>query len=528
MSRIYPRPPEAKVFWFFSSEKNCFLEMLLIWERPFRMRRTWLAAGTAMLVLSGCTVGPDYKGPPRVIAEGSHSFVRGANVQAPDRRPDLRWWAALKDPELDRLELAALSANPDLDAARARLRESRAQLRAQQADLRPNTGTSALYLYTHGGTGALESGILGGALSPATAQGAAAAGSGSSLAGLSNDLSLTSIGFDATWEIDLFGAQRRAVESAGAAAQARQADMADVLVSLTADVAQAYISLRDVQNRATLAQASADLQARMLDLTRRRQEGGTASTLDVERLATQVEQTKADLVPLKGQIDAQLDRLAILTGRMPGELDADLAPAGKLPLPPETVAVGDPASLIRRRPDIRAAERRIAAQNALIGAHVAAYFPKVALLGNIGFVSTDVGQLLNDNSFVAVAAPALQWKPFDFGRTRAAVDQARAGRSEALATYRSTVLKALDDAETSLSRYATQREDVHALQRVMDSADHAARLQRQRYDGGTATLIDTLDTERQRVSAEQALAQAEAALTQDYVALQKSLGLGWE
>lgn len=492
------------------------------------MRATVFAAGTAVLVLSGCTVGPDYKGPPQVIAGGRHSFKRGANVQAPDRQLDQHWWLALDDPELDRLELAALSANADLEAARARLRESRAQLRAQQADLRPNTGTSALYLHTHGGTNAIGSSLLGGSPSAALAQGDAAANENSSPAGLNSDLNLYDVGFDATWEIDLFGAQRRAVQSAAAAAQARQADVADTLVSLTADVAQAYISLRDVQHRAKLAQASANLQSRMLALTRRRQEGGTASSLDVERVDTQVEQTRADLVPLRGQIDQQLDRLAILTNHMPGELDADLAAAGPLPLPPATVAVGDPALLIRRRPDICAAERQIAAQNALIGEHLADYFPKVELLGNIGFVSTDIGQLFNGNSFAAVVAPVLQWKPFDFGRTRAAVDQARAGRAEALANYRGTVLKALDDAETSLSRYGTQQEDVHVLQRVMDSADHAARLQRQRYDGGTATLIDTLDTERQRVSAEQALAQAQAGLTQDYVALQKSLGLGWK
>ena len=491
------------------------------------MRNTvWALA--AALILSGCTVGPDYKGPPRIITETNHGFVRGANVQAADKRLDPRWWVALKDPELDRLEMAAMAANADLAAARARLRQSRAQLRAQQADLRPNTGTSALYLHTHGGTGAIDSSNLGGSPSLATAPGAAATNDTSSLGGSNNDLNLYDVGFDATWEIDLFGAQRRAVQSAAASAQARQADVADTLVSLTADVAQAYISLRDVQHRAKLAQASADLQTRTLALTLRRQEGGTASSLDVDRLTTQVEQPSADLVPLKGQIDEQLDRLAILTGHIPGELDADLVLDAPLPLPPATVAVGDPASLLRRRPDVRSAERQIAAQNALIGEHLADYFPKVELLGNIGFVSTDIGQLFNGNAFAAVVAPVLQWKPFDFGRTRAAVDQARAGRGEALANYRATVLKALDDAETSLARYGTQQEDVHVLQRLMASADHAALLQRQRYDGGTATLIDTLDTERQRVSAEQALAQAQAGLTQDYVALQKSFGLGWE
>ena len=390
------------------------------------MHNTLWATGTAALILSGCTVGPDYKGPPRVIAETNHGFVRGANVQAVDKQLDPRWWVALKDPELDRLEMAAVAANADLAAARARLRQSRAQLRAQQADLLPKTGTSALYLHTHGGTGAIDSSILGGSPSLATAPGAAATGDTSSLGGSNNDLNLYDVGFDATWEIDLFGAQRRAVQSAAASAQARQADVADTLVSLTADVAQAYISLRDVQHRAKLAQASADLQTRTLALTLRRQEGGTASSLDIDRLTTQVEQTKADLVPLKGQIDEQLDRLAILTGHIPGELDADLVLGGTVPLPPATVAVGDPASLLRRRPDIRSAERQIAAQNALIGEHLADYFPKVELLGNIGFVSTDIGQLFNGNAFAAVVAPVLQWKPFDFGRTHAAVDQARA------------------------------------------------------------------------------------------------------
>jgi NodT family efflux transporter outer membrane factor (OMF) lipoprotein len=492
------------------------------------MVRSLLAGATAALLLAGCTVGPDYAGPPRVITAGTQGFARGAQVQASHRGFDQRWWLALKDPELDRLELAALAANADLEAARARLRESRAVLHAQQAELRPNTGASALYLHTHGGTGAIESSLLGNSASAASQQGTGSASSAASLANVSDDINLYNVGFDATWEVDLFGAHRRAVQGAAASAQVRQADLADAEVSLTADVAQAYISLRDLQHRAALERASAELQERMLALTRRRQEGGTASILDVARLSTQVGQTRADLVPLRAQIDQQLDRLAILTGHLPGELDVDLAPARPLPLPPQTVSIGDPASLIRRRPDIRAAERQIAAQNALIGEHMADYFPKLELLGNLGFVSTDVGQLLNGGSLFAVVAPALQWKPFDFGRTRAAVDQARAGRGEAMANYRSVVLKALDDAETSLSRYGTQQEEVRELQRVMASADQAAVLQRQRYDGGTATLIDTLDTERQRVSAEQALAEATAGLTEDYVALQKSLGLGWE
>lgn len=476
--------------------------------------------GAGWLLLSGCTVGPDYKGPPATVPAQGHSFVRAGDVQAVPRPVENRWWTALHDPQLDRLEEAALAANPDLQAAVARLRESRAQLHAQQADLLPTTSTSAVYLHTHGG-----SGLIGNA---ASAAGTGATGeSGSALGGLGGDLDLYDVGFDASWEVDLFGAQRRAVESAAASAQARQADLADAQVSLTADVARAYVSLRDVQHRTRLSQASAELQGRTLDLTRRRLIGGTASALDVERLNTQVEQTRTDLVPLQAQIEEQLDRLAVLTGRLPGDLDAELRPDAPLPMPPEHVAIGDPTALLRRRPDIRAAERQIAANNASIGQHVADYFPKLELFGNLGFASTDIGQVISGGSFTAIAAPLLQWKPFDFGRTRAAVEQARAGRDEAIADYRSTVLKALDDAETSLSRYGIQRQDVGGLARVKASADRAAVLTRQRFAGGTATLIDILDTERQRLAAEQALAQAEASLSQDFIGLQKSLGLGW-
>ncbi len=487
-----------------------------------RLRRAGCLAWTSWLLLAGCTVGPNYQGPPQVIA-ADHPFARAAAIRVAAGPVEPQWWTALQDPALNQVEAAALAGSPDLAAATARLREARAQLHAQQADLRPNTSASAIYLHTQGGTGLLTGGLLGGSSAAASQS----AGSGAATA-LPDDLDLYDVGFDATWEIDLFGAQRRAVESAAASAEARRADLADAQVSLTADVARAYVSLRDVQHRIALSRASTALQERVLVLTQKREAGGTASALDVERLNTQVEQTRTDIVPLQAQVDEQLDQLAILTGRSPGELDPALSQPAALPAPPERVAVGDPASLLRRRPDIRAAERQIAAENATIGQHVADYFPKLELLGNIGFASTDVGQLLSGGSFAAVAAPVLQWKPFDFGRTAAAVEQARAGRDEAVANYRSTVLKALNDAETALSRYGNQRQDVAGLQRVLASADHAAALTRQRYVGGTATLIDTLDTERQRVQAEQALAQAQAELTQDFIALQKSLGLGWQ
>ena len=475
---------------------------------------------TLPLLLAACTVGPDYAGPPRTGLEAQRRFVRAdpaAAIASPARAD---WWRALSDAGLDRLEAAAIAANPDLDAARARLREARAELGEQRANLLPTTEASVVYLHSHGGTGLLG-GVLGG-------------GEPGLPAAASDDFDLYDVGFDASWEADLFGGQRRAVQSARAQSRMREADLADAQVSLTADVANAYVALRDAQHRLALTQRSVDLQQQMLDLTRRRALGGTASELDVARLQTQVDDTTSGLMPLRADIAEQLDRLAVLSGRAPGTLDGALATApdagyaGVVPLPPPSVPVGDPASLLRRRPDIRAAERRVAAANAVIGERIADYFPKLSFVGNVGFASAEGGSLLNGANFFGIVAPSLQWRPFDFGRTHARVVNAKAGLAEAEADYRSTVLKAMDDAETALARYAIERDDVRVLQREQESAERAAALTRLRLAGGTASLIDTLDTERQRLAAEQALAVAQGTLTTDYVAIQKSLGLGWD
>lgn len=475
--------------------------------------RCWFVA--AALVLAGCTVGPDYQGPPDTVPAG-RPFARASTVAVSAAPALATWWTALGDPGLDRLEADALANSPDLAAADVRLRESRAELHARQADLLPSTSASAIYLHSHGSSGLLG-GLAGGTASSAGGSGTAA----------SDDLDFYNVGFDASWEIDLFGGRRRQAEAAAANTEARIASLADAQVTLTAEVARAYISLRDLQHRRALEQASAKLQQQTLGLTRQRAAAGTASEFDVVRLDQQVQQTLSDIVPLQAQIDEQLNQLAVLTGRLPGDLDPALAPVQPVPVPPATVAIGDPARLLRHRPDIRQAERQIAAQNAAIGQHLADYFPKLELLGDVGFSSTDISQMFNAGAFSALVAPVLSWKPFDFGRTAAAVEEARAGHDEAVASYRSTVLKALSDAETSLSRYGYQRRNVAGLARVYALADRGAALARQRYGAGTIALTDLLDTERQRYQAEEALAQGQAQVTQGYVALQKSLGLGW-
>jgi NodT family efflux transporter outer membrane factor (OMF) lipoprotein len=480
------------------------------------MKTYFLLASLALL--TGCTVGPNYGGPPAVVAPAAAFHRAGDLGNAAGSGPVLaRWWTSLNDGELDRLEDLALAGSPDLAIAEARLRQSRAGLNAARANLWPTTGTAAAYLHVDGGPAALLSGPGGGS------QGASGAKTGADASA-----GLYSANFDAIWEVDLFGGTRRAIEGARAQAQAAEAQAEDARVTLTAEVAQAYVQLRDLQHRVALAQADARTEQDMLALTRQRRAGGTASDLDVERLTTQFETTRAAVTPLQAQISEQLDRLAVLTGQAPGALDTELAATAPLPLPPAQVAVGDPASLLQRRPDIRAAERQLAASTAAVGQKAAGYFPKLTLLGTLGWTSPKLGNLFDSDNRSSIQAPLLQWTPFDFGRTRAGVDQAKAQRDEAEATYRRTVLTALQDAETSLSRYGRERDALADQLRVQASADRAAQLMDLKVRGGTATTLDELDAERNRIEARSGVADAQALLTQDYIALQKSLGLGWQ
>ena len=313
--------------------------------------------------VGGCVVGPNYQHPPSIVAPAT-SFKR-AEAAASGAEPQARWWSQLHDTELDRLIDAALQSSPSVDVARARVRQARASLSEQQANELPSTGSSATYAHSRN----LNSFV-----------GASAGGGGGAL-------DFYSLVFDATWEIDLFGAKRRATEGASAAADGTQASLADVLVSLTAEVAQDYVQLRDAQQRLALTERNIEIEGRVVALMRARRGGGTASDLDVERVENQRESTQATLGPLHARIIEQLDRLAVLTAHAPGDLDEELSAASPVPAPPERVDIGDPSGMLRRRPDIAVAERKLAQQTAGIGQNMAALFPKVNLLGDVGFVA---------------------------------------------------------------------------------------------------------------------------------------------
>jgi multidrug efflux system outer membrane protein len=485
--------------------------------------KTPVIAACIGLILSGCMVGPNYHGAPTVVPTDK-AFVR-ADATTANGQATARWWTALGDQQLNKLIDQSLAGNPGIDVARARVREARANLRQQTAAGLPTTDASAAYLRTANIASLLGSSSGSGATGTGTGTNADTTSSSSGSSG--GGVNLYVLGLDASWELDFFGGNRRAVEGARATVEASEYQIADAMVTLTAEVTESYVELCDARQRLALTQHDIDIESHLVDLMKIRRAGGTATDLDVVRITNQLDTTRAMLPAIRATITEQLNRLAALTAQAPGALDGELANVGPVPSPPATTHIGDPATLLRRRPDIRIAERQLAQRSAAIGQSVAAQFPKVSLLGTVGFAATHPQDLFNSGNFTYLAGPVLQWSPFDFGRNRARVAQSNAARDEAEANYRQTVLNALADAETSLTRYGQQRDAVTDLGLARSSAAEAYRLTELRLRGGTAATTDVLDADSRRNQADLNYQQGLAQLTQDYVALQKSLGLGW-
>ena len=477
------------------------------------MRRSLLLAP---VLLAGCTVGPDYKAPPAVASDAVQhgSFVRARDTAFAPAPGLARWWETLGDATLTALVDDALAHSPSIDEATARIRAAQAQLRQQRASQLPSVSANATYLR------AQLPGVDIGQSSGGT-EGQTGGGGGSTA------LDFYNLGLNASWELDLFGGARRTTEQSRATIGARIADLADAQVSLSAQVAQAYVGLRNVQARIRLNTQSTALQQRQVALANQRYSGGTASLLDVERLRSQLQSTEADAIPLGAQRDEYLNQLAVLTGRTPGALDATLGTVVPVPLPPARVAIGDPAALIAQRPDVRAAERQLAASTAAIGVNKAKELPGLRFMGILGLGGTSPGDVLDPGNLTTLLAPMLDWSFLDFGRNRAATAASVADRDGAEATYRRTVLAALQDAETALSRFGNTRAQLGQLIQAEATSARSARLNAQRVAAGTSTLIDQLDIERQRLSASMASEQARAQLTQSYIVINKALGLGW-
>jgi NodT family efflux transporter outer membrane factor (OMF) lipoprotein len=457
----------------------------------------------SVFLTAGCvTVGPDYAGPPELKLP--QHFSRSDQTTAVGL-PLAAWWTTLGDPVLNDLMQHALAANPNLAQAEARLWNARGTLRQQKANQAPTLGTSVGYARMK-----IPPIDMGMQQRPGTTD------------NLFNDA------FDATWEIDIFGGKRRAVEGARADLGTAEAQLADAQVSLTAEVAQAYVNLRSTQVQFVTGRTALQHQEDIVKLTEMRVQGGTAARTDLIQQQNQAESDRAQLASLQASIDAYRDALAVLVGQPPGALDMQLATEQpRLPLPPATVTISDPGALIQHRPDVRAAERQLASRTAQIGQAEAARFPQVKLMGFIGLGGPTVADMSNLNNAVMAVSPMLSWNFMDFGRAKARVSQAEAARDAAEAQYDAAVLTALRDAEDSLSRYGHARTQVASWSRAQSAADESVTLMRERQEAGTVSKIQVLNAQRQLLTAKQSLTQAEASMTLGYVSLQKALGLGW-
>ncbi|MGV3512368.1 MAG: efflux transporter outer membrane subunit [Novosphingobium sp.] len=456
-------------------------------------------------LLAGCaTVGHDYNGAPEAApqAAGRSAFVRaGDGVVA--TAPAARWWKSLGDPVLDQLVEAAFIDSPGIAAANARIAQSRAALAANRTAALPtvNTSFAAPYLNVPGNI----------------------AGNG----GGRDEINAYNLGFDASWEIDLFGGTRRKIEAASARAEAAEAGAADARVTLSAEIARAYVGLRARQAMLGLQDRQIEIDRELVSLARQRFAAGTTPQQPLNSAEAQAFASEAEVARSRAEIAVLMDQIAVLTGKEPGALDTLLATPGAVPLPPAQIAVADPATLLRSRPDIRMAERQLAAANADIGAKIADKFPKISFLGLLGLGGQNIGDVFDPANIVGIALPQIKWNLFDGGRANRQIDSAKGAYAEAEATYRQTVLAALQDAEASLSRFGAQRV---AFGKALDAEDRARKnvnLQQQRLQAGTIGKSDSLTAERQALQLAMASASSRAELTSGFIAVEKALGLGW-
>lgn len=470
-----------------------------------QFRRTALVAGFVAALLSGCTtVGPNYTGAPNAAPDAA---ARSGFVRAPEAStlaPASRWWESLGDPVLNHLVEDALASSPSLTSANARVAQSRASLAASKTAALPqiNTSFAAPYINVPGNL----------------------VGNG----GGRDEINAYNLGFDASWEIDLFGGTRRKVEAANARAEAAEAGAADARVTLSAEIARAYIGLRARQAMQALQQRQVEIDHSQVGLARDRLAAGTAPTQPLNAAEAQAFASEADLARTGAEVSVLLDQLAVLTGREPGALDTVLGTAAAIPLPPAQVPIGSPSELLRRRPDIRMAERQLAAANADIGAKIADKFPKISFLGLLGLGGQNIGDVFDPGNIVGIALPQIKWSLFDGGRANRQVEVAKGAYAEAEAKYRQSVLSALQDAESSLARFGAQRISFARAIDAEQRAKNTTQLQGQRLAAGTASRVDKLAAERQSVQAQMATASARAELTTGFIAVEKALGLGWQ
>jgi len=458
-------------------------------------------------LLGGCAVGPNYVKPDTPVPAGFRSAEPAVYSPGPAvysaGEVQSEFWKQFADPTLDQLVDDALAANYDLRIALGHLLEARAARHQALFDFAPTVTASGGY--TKQQVPAAASPIATG-----------------------YQYQLYDAGFDAAWELDLFGQVRRANEAAQADLQGAEAGLSDAQVSVIAEVARTYFELRGAQDELAVARRNVENQTESLRITNERLGAGRGTELDTSRAQSQLSTTLSSIAPLEASISRSIHRLGVLTGRDPNALTDLLTPAKELPALPQVAAIGDPAALLRRRPDIRVAERQLAASTARIGVAVADLFPKVSFTGNFGYMSNEIPALGSTGTRSYEIAPGISWAAFDLGRVRAQVAAAHARADVDLAAYQKTVLQALEDTENSLVTHARARERLRNAADAAGASATAARLARTRYEGGIVDFLEVLDAERTQLQAEDQLAQSRTEAMTSLVGVYKALGGGWE
>lgn len=462
-----------------------------------RCRRGACVAALLAVALGGCAaVGPDYSEPQLAVPAG---WSAGTGTDAMDAVLLARWWHGFGDPVLDRLVADALAANLDLAQARARLREARARRGVAGAALAPSVDAS-----------------LSGSRSRSSGQ----SGSGSTR-------ELYSAGFDASWELDVFGGVRRSVEAAQADLEASVESLSDTRVSLAAEVALNYIDLRTAEQRLAIAEESIAYRGENHQIIRWRQQAGLVSELDLAQATTDLESTRAVLPPLRTAVIEAKNRLAVLLGRNPGELESLVHADRPIPLAAAEIVAAIPADTLRQRPDVRVAERRLAAQTARLGEAEAARYPSFRLSGSLGLEALELDALADRGAnthslFGGITAPV-----FNAGRIAANIEIQDALVEQARLAYRAAVLAALEEVENALTAVANTDARRAKLAEAAAAARTTLAIAEYRYASGLADFLSVLDAQRTQLSLDEQLAGSTGELARAQIRLYKALGGGW-
>ena len=478
--------------------------------------RKAIAAGAAVLLalgVAGCAVGPDYHQPatplPAAYPHAESLAQREASRPAP---PLDTWWTGFDDPALTRIVQRALDQNLDLAASMARVRQARAVADHAGADLLP------------------EASFAGGVSRQRQSLESALGKLASHTPGYSRNTTTYNAGVGASWEIDIAGGLRREAEAADAEFQAAEADHLGVRISVAAEAADAYFRVRGAQQRIVIAQRQVDTDSKLLELVRLRLADGIGAEREKAQAEAQLAQTRVTIPPLQAELDTQLNRLDVLMGALPGTYAAELAApadvAHHIDVPQISVAQG-PANLLQRRPDVIAAERRLAATNAQIGAATAEYYPKLSLAALLGFESLSAGKLFTSAAFQPAAAAGLRWRLFDFGRVDAEVAHAEGRNAEALANYRRAMLRATEDVENAIIVLVQLEAQNKELANEIDAQVRARTASEEAYKGGAASLFEVLEQDRQLLAARDQQARVQADNARAAVATFRALGGGW-